>query len=94
MPGVTQVNKLMTQSASSHDRKQKVKLINGYARRAQSQVSKVAEERRRRVREQVSDQGREVSEVEGSIDLDGEVGERAEKDGEEGGEEWEDDVDE
>lgn len=65
----------------------KVKTINRYARKAQSEVSQLATERRKKVREELLDVGRQIEEVGDLIDQYGDVEEGNDVIGVEDGEE-------
>ncbi|KAL9632902.1 MAG: hypothetical protein Q9164_005020 [Protoblastenia rupestris] len=77
LPGVAQVNRLMVQITQDNRMNvaDKVKKINGYARKAQSEVSQLATERRERVREKLWDVDRRVKDVGKVIDQYSEIGE-------------------
>ncbi|KAL8693622.1 MAG: hypothetical protein Q9218_001580 [Villophora microphyllina] len=66
LPGVTQVNRLMltiSRDNSGATLADKVKQINMYARKAQSEISAVATERRERIKNQLVDVGRNITEA-------------------------------
>jgi len=72
MPGVNQVNRLMLttspastsplSSSSGASIQEKVKLINSYARKAQSEISALATKRRERIMQQLYDTERMIEE--------------------------------
>ncbi|KAL9595180.1 MAG: hypothetical protein Q9219_006603 [cf. Caloplaca sp. 3 TL-2023] len=95
-PGVTEVNRLMIKGSQNNkmDVNDKVKVINGYARKAMSEVSKIAAERRENVRDMLWDTKRPLEDLGEAIEQCGDIGEEDEDEDEdegqgEGGEEGE-----
>ncbi|KAI4256826.1 MAG: hypothetical protein LQ352_001906 [Teloschistes flavicans] len=71
LPGVTQVNRLMltiSRDNSGTTVAEKVKQINAYARKAQSEISAVATERRERIKDQLVDVGRNITDAGEKLD--------------------------
>ncbi|KAI4092335.1 MAG: hypothetical protein L6R37_007595 [Teloschistes peruensis] len=91
LPGVTQVNRLMltiSQDNSGTSLTEKVKQINTYARKAQSEISAVATERRERIKDQLVDVGRNITEAGEKLDEYADAGYG--DDDEIAGDEWDD----
>ncbi|KAL8779421.1 MAG: hypothetical protein Q9194_001470 [Teloschistes cf. exilis] len=91
LPGVTQVNRLMltiSQDNSGTSLAEKVKQINTYARKAQSEFSAVATERRERIKDQLVDVGRNIAEAGEKLDEYADAGYG--DDDEIAGDEWDD----
>ncbi|KAL9589736.1 MAG: hypothetical protein Q9203_001449 [Teloschistes exilis] len=91
LPGVTQVNRLMltiSQDNSGTSLTEKVKQINTYARKAQSEISAVATERRERIKDRLVDVGRNITEAGEKLDEYADAGYG--DDDEIAGDEWDD----
>ncbi|KAL8707445.1 MAG: hypothetical protein Q9220_007533 [cf. Caloplaca sp. 1 TL-2023] len=80
-PGAKEVNRLMLQGSGSHqnnddgmDMTAKINVINRYARRAQSEVSKIATERREGVRNRLWDTKRPLDDLGEAIERQGDLG--------------------
>lgn len=84
-PGVQEVNRLMLQNSRDNgiDVRAKVKVINRYARNAQSEISKIATERREAVRNKLWDTKRPLEDLGEVIGQYGDLGEE-DDDGEDG----------
>ena len=71
-PGVTQVNSLMStglqQSSSQTSIMDKLKQINTYARKAQSDVSRIADQRRKKIQDELYDKERIIEEAEAILE--------------------------
>jgi uncharacterized phage infection (PIP) family protein YhgE len=105
LPGVTQVNRLMStslqQASSQVSIADKIKQINTYARKAQSDASRIADQRRKKIQNQLYDKERIIDEagaiLEGYEAEEGDHEEDEEEDGNKGqeeqeeGDEWDDD---
>ena len=92
MPGVTQVNRLMVAGSSDISGvtvEDKVKQIITYARKPQSEISTIATQHRERVRDQLYDVERQISEAGDDLDAYAEY-DGGEEEGEEDGGEWAD----